>query len=104
MQWRAAAVLLVTVFAVTGLSLWLTELQKGFFDALKAYCNDPASRADPDRPRLHRATYALHDVRSEPPLTAEERRNIGTPHGPTMVGRLTGYPFNALPADWFRRA
>jgi len=72
-----------------------------FFDALKAYCNDPASRADPDRPRLHRATYALHDVRSEPPLTAEERRNIGTPHGDACS---TGYPFNALPADWFRRA
>ena len=32
---RLAAVLLVTVFAVTGLSLWLTELQKGFFDALE---------------------------------------------------------------------
>jgi hypothetical protein len=72
-----------------------------FFDALKAYCNDPASRADPDRPRLHRATYALHDVRSEPPLTAEERRNMGTPREDAC---FSSYPFNALPADWFRRA
>lgn len=62
-----------------------------FFTALKDYCREPPSQQDSDKPKLHRATYALHDVLREPPITAEELPRV----------KEFGYPFNALPNSYF---
>lgn len=62
-----------------------------FFTALKDYCREPQSQKDPDRVKLHRATYALHDVLREPPIMYEELPRV----------KSFGYPFDALPESYF---